>query len=141
MRRVVTGGIVHAKDSNWKMSYTINRQPHFKNQPEDQLVIWVYALLSDKPGNYIKKTITECTGNEIASEWLYQMGVPTDLIDDLAKNSCNTVPCYMPYITSYFMPRAKGDRPLVIPDGYKNLAFIGNFAETERIQYLLRSIL
>lgn len=130
--RVVTGGIVHAKDSNWKMSYTINRQPHFKNQPEDQLVIWVYALLSDKPGNYIKKTITECTGNEIASEWLYQMGVPTDLIDDLAKNSCNTVPCYMPYITSYFMPRAKGDRPLVIPDGYKNLAFIGNFAETER---------
>lgn len=130
--KVVTGGIVHAKDSNWKMSYTINRQPHFKNQPEDQLVIWVYALLSDKPGDYIKKTITECTGNEIASEWLYQMGVPTDLIDDLAENSCNTVPCYMPYITSYFMPRAKGDRPLVIPDGYKNLAFIGNFAETER---------
>ena len=30
------------------------------------------------------------------------------------------------------MPRAKGDRPLVIPDGYKNLAFMGNYAETER---------
>ena len=130
--RVVTGGIVHAKDSNWKMSYTLNRQPHFKKQPKDQLVVWVYALLSDTPGDYIKKPITECTGNEIASEWLYQMGVPTDLIADLAEKSCNTVPCYMPYVTSYFMPRAIGDRPQVTPEGYKNLAFIGNFAETER---------
>lgn len=36
----------------------------------------------------------------------------------------------MPYITSYFMPRVKGDRPKVIPDGSVNLAFIGNFAES-----------
>lgn len=130
--KVVTGGIVHVKDSNWKMSYTLNRQPHFKAQPKDELVVWVYALLSDQPGNYVKKPITECNGIEIASEWLYQMGVPVNEIEDLAKNSCNTVPCYMPYITSYFMPRALGDRPLVVPKGSKNLAFIGNFAETER---------
>lgn len=38
----------------------------------------------------------------------------------------------MPYITSYFMPRHDGDRPLVIPEGSKNLAFIGNFSETPR---------
>lgn len=130
--KVVTGGIVHAKDSNWKMSYTLNRQPHFKAQPKDELVVWVYALISDQPGNYIKKSITECTGMEIACEWLYHMGVPVNEIEDLARNSCNTVPCYMPYITSYFMPRALGDRPLVVPKGSKNLAFIGNFAETER---------
>lgn len=130
--KVVTGGIVHAKDSNWKMSYTLNRQPHFKAQPKDELVVWVYALISDQPGNYIKKPITECTGMEIACEWLYHMGVPVNEIEDLARNSCNTVPCYMPYITSYFMPRALGDRPLVVPKGSKNLAFIGNFAETER---------
>lgn len=130
--KVVTGGIVHAKDSNWKMSYTLNRQPHFKKQPKDQLVVWVYALISDTEGNYIKKPITECTGNEIAEEWLYHMGVPIDQIKSLAEESCNVVPCYMPYITSYFMPRAVGDRPLVVPEGSKNLAFIGNFAETER---------
>lgn len=130
--KVVTGGIVHAKDSNWKMSYTLNRQPHFKAQPKDELVVWVYALISDQPGNYIKKPITECTGMEIACEWLYHMGVPVNEIEDLARNSCNTVPCYMPYITAYFMPRALGDRPLVVPKGSKNLAFIGNFAETER---------
>ncbi|EHL98772.1 hypothetical protein HMPREF9103_01327 [Lentilactobacillus parafarraginis F0439] len=30
------------------------------------------------------------------------------------------------------MPRKAGDRPLVVPEGSKNLAFIGNFAETGR---------
>ena len=30
------------------------------------------------------------------------------------------------------MPRQLGDRPLVVPDGSANLAFIGQFAETER---------
>ena len=30
------------------------------------------------------------------------------------------------------MPRALGDRPLVVPRGSVNLAFIGNYAETER---------
>ena len=38
----------------------------------------------------------------------------------------------MPYITSYFMPRKTGDRPLVVPEGSQNLAFIGNFAETKK---------
>ncbi|MCI0130198.1 MULTISPECIES: oleate hydratase [Enterococcaceae] len=130
--RVVTGGIVYSEDSNWRQSYTINRQPHFKKQPKDELVIWFYALCSNKDGNYVKKPITSCTGEEIAKEWLYHIGVPVDKIDDLAKNSVNVIPTYMPFITSYFMPRANGDRPLVVPNGSKNLAFIGNFAETKR---------
>ncbi len=130
--KVVTGGIVTATDSNWMLSYTLNRQPHFKQQPKDQLVVWIYGLLSNKPGDFIKKSITECTGIEIAQEWLYHMGVPVDEIPDIAQNSCNTIPCYMPYITSYFMPRAMGDRPLFVPEGSANLAFIGNFSETAR---------
>ncbi|MGE7987878.1 oleate hydratase [Lysinibacillus fusiformis] len=130
--KVVTGGIVTATDSNWMLSYTLNRQPHFKHQPKDQLVVWIYGLLSNKPGDFIKKSITECSGIEIAQEWLYHMGVPVDEIPDIAQNSCNTIPCYMPYITSYFMPRAMGDRPLVVPEGSANLAFIGNFSETVR---------
>ena len=38
----------------------------------------------------------------------------------------------MPYITAFFMPRRKGDRPDVIPDGCVNFAFLGQFAETPR---------
>ncbi len=38
----------------------------------------------------------------------------------------------MPYITAFFMPRAYGDRPKVVPDGSVNFAFLGQFAETAR---------
>ncbi len=130
--KVVTGGIVSVKDSAWLMSWTLNRQPHFKAQPKDQLVVWIYGLFGDVPGDYVKKPMKECTGEEIAREWLYHMGVPKSQIDALAAGSVNTVPCLLPYVTSYFQPRALGDRPAVVPKGSVNLAFIGNFAETER---------
>lgn len=130
--KVVTGGIVTARDSNWMMSFTLNRQPHFKSQSKDELVVWIYGLYSNISGNYIKKPIEACTGIEIAEEWLYHIGVPEQFIHEFASKGCSTIPCYMPYITSYFMPRHDGDRPLVIPEGSKNLAFIGNFSETPR---------
>lgn len=129
---VVTGGIVTVKDSNWLLSWTFNRQPQFRSQPKDQLVGWIYGLFSDKPGNYIKKPMRECTGKEICMEWLYHLGVPENEIEDMAENSANTIPCMMPYITAFFMPRALGDRPLVVPEVSVNFAFIGQFAETKR---------
>ena len=130
--KVVTGGIVTARDSGWLLSWTTNRQPQFRNQPKDQLVIWVYGLFSDKPGDFVKKTMRECTGKEICMEWLYHLGVPVAEIADLAEHSAKTVPVMMPYITAFFMPREKGDRPNVVPDGAVNFAFLGQFAETAR---------
>lgn len=38
----------------------------------------------------------------------------------------------MPYVTSFFMPRAAGDRPDVVPKNSVNIAFLGQFAETPR---------
>ncbi|MEY8764239.1 MULTISPECIES: oleate hydratase [Clostridium] len=130
--KVVTGGIVTVKNSNWLLSWTFNRQPQFHSQPEDQLVGWIYGLFSDKPGNYVKKAMRECTGKEICMEWLYHMGVPRNKIEDMAEHSANTVPCMMPYVTAFFMPRSKGDRPAVVPQDSMNFAFIGQFAETMR---------
>jgi oleate hydratase len=130
--RVVTGGIISIKDSNWLMSYTVNRQPHFKVQPSDQLTVWVYGLFSEVPGNYIKKPMKECTGVEITEEWLYHMGVPESEIHELATKSARTIPCMMPYITAFFMPRTAGDRPKVVPEGSENFAFLGQFADTPR---------
>ncbi len=94
--------------------------------------MWLYGLFTDKPGNYIKKPMRECTGKEICEEWLYHIGVPESEISELAEKSANTVPCMMPYITAFFMPRAAGDRPVVVPEGAVNFAFIGQFAETPR---------
>ncbi|SFR55997.1 oleate hydratase [Anaeromicropila populeti] len=130
--KVVTGGIISIKDSKWLMSYTLNRQPHFKEQPKDQLVVWVYGLFTDVPGDYIKKPMKECTGQEITEEWLYHMGVPENEISELAANSARCVPCMMPYITAFFMPRTQGDRPKVVPEGCVNAAFLGQFADTVR---------
>ena len=130
--KVVTGGIVTAKDSSWLLSWTINRQPQFRSQPKDQCLVWVYALFSDKIGDYVKKPMRDCTGKEICMEWLYHIGVPENEIEDLAEHSANTVPCMMPYITAFFMPREYGDRPDVVPQGAVNFAFLGQFAETKR---------
>ncbi|WP_290658050.1 oleate hydratase [Kocuria sp.] len=130
--RVVTGGIVTAEDSSWLLSWTVNRQPHFKKQPKDQVVVWVYSLFVDTPGDFVKKTMAECTGEEITQEWLYHMGVPVEEIPELAATGAKTVPVMMPYVTSFFMPRHAGDRPRVVPEGARNFAFIGQFAETGR---------
>ncbi|MTS97176.1 oleate hydratase, partial [Pseudoflavonifractor sp. BIOML-A1] len=130
--KVTTGGIVTCKDSSWLMSWTINRQPHFKEQPKGQLVVWVYGLYGDRPGDFVKKPMRECTGAEIAMEWLYHVGVSESEIEDMARNSARTIPCMMPYITAFFMPRTAGDRPKVVPEGCVNFAFIGQFADTVR---------
>ena len=128
----VTGGIVTVKDSNWLLSWTLNRQQQFRNQPKNQLCVWVYGLFSDKPGNYVKKAMRDCTGKELCMEWLYHIGVPEDQIEELAEHSANTIPVMMPYIDAFFMPRAMGDRPDIVPEGAVNFAFLGQFAETGR---------
>ena len=130
--KVVTGGIVTVKDSSWLLSWTINRQPQFREQPKDHCLVWVYALFSDKLGDYIRKPMRECTGKEICMEWLYHLGVPENEIEDMAEHSANTVPVMMPYIDAFFMPRAIEDRPKVVPDGAVNFAFLGQFAELPR---------
>lgn len=132
--RVTTGGIVTVKDSteNWYLSWTINRQPQFKSQDKKSVLVWLYALNTNRPGNFMPKAMRECTGKEVCEEWLYHIGIPEDRIEELASEACNTTTCYMPYINAFFQPRKNSDRPHVVPDGAVNFAFIGQFAETPR---------
>lgn len=126
--KTVSGGIITFTDSNWVLSFTCNRQPHFPDQPGDVLVVWVYALLMDKEGNYIKKPMPACTGREIIAELCYHLGIE-DQLDAVVANTKARL-ALMPYITSMFMPRAAGDRPHVVPAGCTNLALMGQFVET-----------
>lgn len=132
--KVTTGGIVTVKDSrdNWYLSWTINRQPQFKSQDKNRILVWLYSLSTNKEGNYVKKPRRECTGEEVCKEWLYHIGVPTNEIDRLAKEACNTTTCFRPYINAFFQPRKESDRPLVVPKGAVNFGFVGQFAETPR---------
>lgn len=122
-----TGALVTFKDSSWFMSIVLAHQPHFRNQPDDVKVFWGYGLYPDQVGDYVKKRMCDCTGEEILTELLHHLKFEND--KDAIIRSANCIPCMMPYITAQFMPRTLGDRPQVVPEGSTNLAFIGQFCE------------
>lgn len=122
-----TGGLVTMTDSNWLMSVVLAYQPHFRNQPPGTFIFWGDGLLPDRPGNFVQKPMSQCSGEEILQELFSHLGIVELMRPVMDKVNCT--PCMMPYIDSQFMPRAKGDRPLVIPKGAKNFAFLGQFVE------------
>ena len=124
-----TGGLVTLLDSNWLMSIVIARQPHFPNQPKDVKIFWGYGLYPDREGNSIKKRMSDCNGEEMLEELWYHLKVQDLMKPVVEAGKVNCIPVAMPFVDSLFMPRAKGDRPDVIPEGAANFAFLGQFAE------------
>jgi oleate hydratase len=119
-----TGGLVTFKDSSWLLSIVLARQPHFRNQPAGVQVFWGYSLFPDRIGDFVAKPMAECGGAEILQELRGHLRFDSEVFA-----SANCIPCWMPYITSMFMPRAPGDRPVPVPPGTKNFAFISQFVE------------
>ena len=123
-----SGALMTFKDSSWLMSIVVAAQPHFKNQPEDVTVFWGYGLYTDKVGDYVKKPMNQCTGEEILTELLYHLHFEDEL-DELLGTAINVIPCMMPYIVSQFQPRAMKDRPEVVPEGSTNFAMVSQYVE------------
>jgi oleate hydratase len=137
-----TGGLVTFTDSSWLMSIVLAHQPHFIGQPEDVQVFWGYGLFIDQPGNYVKKKMSDCTGEELLRELLGHLRFDDHTPQILATSNC--IPCMMPFITSQFMPRLAGDRPLVRPFHTTNIAFVGQYCEIPddvvfTVEYSVRS--
>ena len=124
--RAGTGGAITIVDSGWKISFVLYGR-YFPDQPDNVQVLWGDGQCSDTKGDFVRKTMRECTGAEIFSELLYHCGLEASIPGILANSTVST--SMMPYITSQFMPRRIGDRPKVVPDGCVNLAFIGQFVE------------
>lgn len=136
------GGLVTFPDSNWLVSFVIPHQPHFIGQPDDVDVMWGYGLAVDQPGNFVKKPMSACSGREIMTEILGHLRFDAEAAAIIGSAIC--IPCMMPFITSQFLIRGKGDRPAVIPDRTKNLAFVGQFCELPEdvvftVEYSIRS--
>jgi oleate hydratase len=121
------GGLITLADSPWLMSIVLPHQPHFIGQPDGVNVFWGYGLFIDRPGNFVRKPMSACTGREIMTELLchFEVGASASRIMETA--TC--IPCFMPFITSQFLRREKGDRPEIIPDGWDNFAVTGQFCE------------
>ena len=136
------GGLITFPESSWLASIVIPHQPHFIGQPTDVSVFWGYGLAVDQPGNFVRKPMSACTGREIMTEilgHLLMMAEASEIIE-----SCICIPCMMPFITSQFLRRARGDRPKIIPEDTRNLAFIGQFCEQPddvvfTVEYSIRS--
>jgi len=122
-----TGGLVTFKQSNWLLSVVLAHQPHFSNQPDDVWVFWGYALRPERRGDLVNKPMSECSGREILEELFHHLPLGDAKTRVLA--SANCIPCAIPFITSQFMRRVPGDRPVVVPPGARNFAFLGQFCE------------
>jgi oleate hydratase len=136
------GGLITFPDSGWLASIVIPHQPHFIDQPDGVSVLWGYGLSVDKPGDFINKPMSACTGAEIMTEVMGHLRIKAEAAKILETSIC--IPCMMPFITSQFLRRDKGDRPQIVPKGSQNLAFIGQFCELPddvvfTVEYSIRS--
>ena len=136
------GGLVTFADSGWLLSITLPQQPHFIGQPEDIDIFWGYGLSIDSPGDFVKKPMGACNGREILTEVLGHLGAQ-DQAGAVIDNAI-VLPRMMPYVMSEFLTRSPGDRPHVIPKGWWNLAFAGQFCELAddtvfTVEYSVRS--
>ena len=136
------GGLITFPESSWLALIVLPHQPHFIGQPEGVEVFWGYGLFVDLPGNFVKKPMAACTGREIMTEILGHLRLQQHEAGIL--ETCTCIPCMMPFITSQFLPRSKGDRPPVIPERSKNLAFVGQYCELPddvvfTVEYSIRS--
>jgi oleate hydratase len=125
-----TGGLVTLKDSGWLTSLSIFLQPEIRNQPKDTYVWWGYGLFPERLGDFVPKRMADCTGEEILEEVVRQLRFDKQLAAIMKSSTC--IPCDMPYLNNIWMPRRRGDRPRVVPEGSTNLGLIGQYVEVER---------
>lgn len=123
-----SGALMTFKDSNWLMSIVVAAQPHFINQPMDQTIFWGYGLYTDHVGDYVKKPMKDCTGEEMLIELLHHLHME-DRTEEILADVVNVIPCMMPYIDAQFQPRKMTDRPKVVPTGSTNFAMVSQFVE------------
>jgi len=137
-------GLITFKGSGWFLTIHPYFEPVFPGHGgKKEFVWWGYGLNPDSEGDYVKKRMSDCTGEELLEEALRHLRLD-DAAHQEVKSESTCVPCMMPYITSQFMPRKAGDRPAVRPSGAENLAFVGQYAEAEKdvvftVEYSVRT--
>jgi oleate hydratase len=99
-------------------------------------------LHPERIGDRVRKPMTACSGREILEELFEHL--PIGEAQDRVLAAANCIPCLLPYITSQFMPRRAGDRPVVACEDVENLAFVGQYCEVPEdtvftVEYSIRT--
>ncbi|KAJ0423217.1 streptococcal 67 kDa myosin-cross-reactive antigen like family-domain-containing protein [Aspergillus carlsbadensis] len=124
------GAFLSLSDSNWGVTISVPHQPVFSTQSDNVTAMLGYALNPAAEGNFVKKEMWRCTGQEILREVLAHLGC-TENSDQAASilATAKTIPCGLPLGTAPFLTRGSGDRPPVIPKWTTNIACVGQFVE------------
>ena len=135
-------GLTTLDASPWKITLAPCPKPHFLDQPDDATVVWGYSIFPDEVGKYVAKQMWACTGEEILTETVRQLGFDSHLPQIL--HECECIPCCLPHANSVWMARNHKDRPEVRPANATNFAFIGQFCELPKdtmftMEYSVRS--
>ncbi len=112
--------------SPWGLRLFLPPQPCFLRQPEEETVILGTGLYPERPGSYIQKPMTACTGREIWQETAFQLGIP---LSPAPEEPVAAAIRRMPDFYAPSRPHAVGDRAPVIPMEGGNLALAGWMAE------------
>jgi oleate hydratase len=120
-------GIISVPESNWMLTFILNHQPYYQNQPANINVFYGLGLYSHEIGNKVKKPMIQASGREILEELVHHLGFEADA--DRILDTSIVRACYQPFITSQFLKRKVSDRPDVVPEGSTNLALTGQFVE------------
>ena len=111
------GGLITFPDSGWLMSIVLPHQPHFIGQPDDVKVLWGYGFLVDKPGDFVGKPMSACTGREIMTEILGHLRIEADadrILEHADLHSLHDAVHHEPVSAA-----KPGDRPDVVPTGWQ----------------------
>ena len=84
-------------------------------------------MLGDTEGDHVAKSMDSCTGSEVLDELLGHLGFED--IAEHVRQTTRVTTVQMPYIDAQFQRRVANDRPLVVPAGAHNFAFLGQFVE------------
>ncbi|EAU35625.1 predicted protein [Aspergillus terreus NIH2624] len=119
------GTFIVILSSQWKLHICVPHQPVFPDQPRDVCVLWGFSNSPLCKGDFIKKPMVQCSGNEILTEALRHLNLDVELF----LQHTITIPRLMPRMSAALLSRVQGDRPQVIPEGTTNIGFIGPFVE------------
>ncbi|KAL2864236.1 uncharacterized protein BJX67DRAFT_373960 [Aspergillus lucknowensis] len=112
-------------NSSWSLCLYLPSHPLGSEERTEVHNICGYGLTPEKFGNFIKKPMCCCAGQEILSELLSHLGRGFDE----CLSTAITIPLLMPLASAALMRRNRDDRPHNIPQHTKNIGFIGAFSE------------
>lgn len=65
-------GAISILDSSWDISFVLYDK-YYAAQTDDEDVLWFDGLWGERVGDYVKKPMADCTGEEVMKEFLYHL--------------------------------------------------------------------